>query len=264
MERRKGSRRWIGKSILSLCLTLALFWWWQPWEFDFIQKPVPSQTRVSLDEVGLLSSSARVLLITGHPDDAEFYLAGTLLRLKSAGAKVELVVCTDGDKSYYWWSDPEGNRRVRKAEQTRAMNAWGGQKVTFLGFFDGRLRDDEPVIRAVQREIERVRPTHLLLFDSEYPPRLSHADHRRAGDAALEAATRSHLPMWLMRFSTRAANCYVDTSGLWDERMRLVYIHESQFKHAYRIDRLIRSNSERDGKQAGVALAEGFRVSKTE
>jgi hypothetical protein len=40
----------------------------------------------------------RVLCIVAHPDDAEFFCGGTLLLLARAGAEVDLVVVTSGDK----------------------------------------------------------------------------------------------------------------------------------------------------------------------
>jgi len=37
-----------------------------------------------------------VLAVGAHPDDCEFYAGGTLAGLARAGARVTLVVCTDG------------------------------------------------------------------------------------------------------------------------------------------------------------------------
>ena len=38
------------------------------------------------------------MVITAHPDDAEFSFGGTVARLADAGAEVVYVVCTDGSQ----------------------------------------------------------------------------------------------------------------------------------------------------------------------
>ena len=48
----------------------------------------------------------RVLVVTPHPDDAEFWAGGTIARWVKEGATVRYVLCTDGDKGT---SDPTVN-----------------------------------------------------------------------------------------------------------------------------------------------------------
>ena len=41
---------------------------------------------------------AQVLVVTPHPDDAEFGAAGTVAHLKKEGKDVVYIVCTNGNK----------------------------------------------------------------------------------------------------------------------------------------------------------------------
>jgi LmbE family N-acetylglucosaminyl deacetylase len=41
---------------------------------------------------------AQVVVVTPHPDDAEYGVAGTVVRWVSQGKEVVYVVCTNGDK----------------------------------------------------------------------------------------------------------------------------------------------------------------------
>ena len=50
-----------------------------------------------------MTTPANVMVVTPHPDDAEFGVAGTVARWTSEGKDVIYVVCTNGDKGT---SDP--------------------------------------------------------------------------------------------------------------------------------------------------------------
>ena len=102
-------------------LTATLgFYFYQPVRVDLFPRPLPSPNPpVDPDAKGLFAKGARVALLTAHPDDAEYYAGGLLARLHKTGARVTLVVMTDGDKGFYPWEDAAANRRVRRAEQRR-------------------------------------------------------------------------------------------------------------------------------------------------
>ena len=249
-------------AVAILVWVLGLIYLWAPWQFDFINRVPPQNSpKIQLRPEEFIRQGVRVAVITAHPDDAEFYIGGTLLQLGRAGAVVQLIVTTDGDKSYYPFEDFQRNRRVRQEEQNEATRRWQGLPPIYLGFPDGRTRSSEAEVRGIQRELQRFQPDVVLAFDSAFPPRLSHGDHRFAGSAAEVAVERSGLPLWLLRYSTQAPNFWVDFSSLWDEKWALVLVHQSQFgqgrdKFVYR---LIRGSAERHGKEMGVTLAEGFR-----
>jgi LmbE family N-acetylglucosaminyl deacetylase len=255
---------------------LALFYWWQPWEFDVIprQPPKPNPP-VDPDSARLFARGTRITVITAHPDDAEFYLGGTLAKLRDAGAVLSLIVCTDGDKGYYPFEDAARNRRVRRDEQTRAAHQWGANDVVYLSYPDGRLTASDELIAKIESHLQRLKPEYVLAFDGEYPPRRSHADHRRAGDASAIAAPRVDSVKWLLKFSTIAANFYVDITDYWPEKKELLRVHHSQFVAERNdfgnrivgrtgnpwpfIESLVEGAALRDGREIGVEYAEGLR-----
>lgn len=261
-KRRNLRRRlWVYGSLIG---GFWAFWVWQPWEFDLFPRSIPAHNpALDPDSKALFSPKARVLLVTGHPDDAEFYLGGLLVRLHDAGAEIQLVAMTDGDKGYYPWEDSASNRRTRRAEQTEATSHWSVLEPTFLGFRDGRLGVGEREIEALRTRIAEFRPTWVLAFDSVYPPRFSHRDHRRSG-AIAEEAVRGTSVQWLMRFSTRAPNFVVDVTDQWEAHQKLLAIHRSQFfgERLNRVRNLVESNLADDGARIGVPLGVGFRCSR--
>jgi len=249
----------------SLVAVLWGLWVYQPYEYDFIPRRIPNPNPpVDPDSKTLFSPKARILVVTAHPDDAEFYIAGSLLKLAASGAEIHMAVCTDGDKSYYPWGDPSETRRIRRAEQVEAAAHYGCKDVVFFGHPDGRLRVDEPLVQHLTEEILRVRPNYVFAFDGEYPPRMSHQDHRRSGDGAQLAARRAGLPLWLMRYSTIAADYTIDITSQWEQQKELLKIHKSQF-HDNRLEmvtNMVESNAVEDGERISTTYAEGFRCTR--
>ena len=65
-----------------------------------------------------MSEAVDILVITAHPDDAEFGVAGTVARWTREGKQVVYVVCTSGDKGTSDRSmKPERLGEIRKKEQ---------------------------------------------------------------------------------------------------------------------------------------------------
>jgi LmbE family N-acetylglucosaminyl deacetylase len=238
------------------------FWIWQPWEFDLVErKPEKPLPRVDPDAKKLFAKRTRILLITAHPDDSEFYIGGTL-HLLSKTADIHQVIVTDGDKSYYGFlTNAEENRQVRQVEATAAKDAWKGKSISFLGYPDGRLRVTDDLVDELVEQIRTLKPDYVMAFDSDYPPRASHRDHRRTGEASALAVKKAGIPLWLMMFSTNAANYYVDVTDVWDQKEKLLAIHESQFngERLQGVSNMVAGRAEIDGEAAGVSLAEGFR-----
>ena len=77
------------------------------------------------------------VVISPHPDDAEFGTAGTVARWTKAGKRVVYVVCTAGDKGT---TDrhltPQALTDIREKEQMAAADRLGVAQVDFLGFPD--------------------------------------------------------------------------------------------------------------------------------
>lgn len=252
---------WIYGSLVGLLVGLYFY---QPIRIDFFPKPIPNPNPpVDPDSKRLFSQNARVMVVTAHPDDSEYYLGPFLLRLSKAGARIDLVVCTDGDKSYYPWQNGGDMRQVRRGEQLAAAKEWHAASVNFLGYPDGRLHPNKDVIADIRSMIQRYRPEWLITFDGEYPPRVSHGDHRSAGQAAAAAAAGSSVRIEML-FATHAPNYVADTSDFEDREKELLAIHASEFAgdKLQRVTDSVEGDASAEGDGAGFTFGAAFRCVK--
>jgi LmbE family N-acetylglucosaminyl deacetylase len=206
-----------------------------------------------------------VLVVTAHPDDSAFYIGAFLSRLGRSGAEIHQIICTDGDKAYYWiFAEPESLRQVRRREALDELHAWGGKDVLFLGRPDGRLRADSVLIDRIRRHIEEIQPEYVICFDDDYPPRVSHQDHRRSGQAATEAARNSPSVRWILHFSTHAPNWVCNVDKEWEDEKKLLQIHSSQFhgKHLEMVTNMVEETAMREGELINATYGEGFRCER--
>lgn len=259
---KKGNRRRI---IVygSLVLGLWGFYVYQPWELDIIPRELPKNNpAVDPDTATLFSPRARIVVVTAHPDDSEFYLGGPLLKLAAAGAEMYQIVITDGDKAYYPFEDHEQNRKVRRAEQLEASKQWKVKQIVFLSYPDGRLRVNDDVRSDLKRHLLKIQPNYVFSFDRDYPPRFSHQDHRRAGDAVVDIIGQIPSAKWLMLYSTQAPNYIFDTSKEHQGHMELLAVHKSQFygERLQRIRNMISEDASNKGDSIGKTFGIGVRA----
>jgi len=236
-------------------------YYWQPIRFEFFPPEAPVQSRVQPDEVGLLRSGARILLVMGHPDDSEFYLGGTLLQMARAGAVVRLVAMTDGDKAYYPCCVEPGLTERRRREQRYAASLWKGD-VVFLGFKDGRLPVNDETVALLVEEFESFDPDVIVSIDPVYRSRQSHSDHIDAGRNTLLAIEKWNRPVTVALCNTRAPNCFIEIERDWFGKTDLIAAHESQF-FGDRLDLIagfLAERAIREGEKAGLGMAESLRV----
>ena len=81
-----------------------------------------------------------MLVVTAHPDDVDFGVAGSIATWTDAGVAVTYCICTDGQAGGF---DDAVNRadipRIRRDEQLAAAAEVGVSDVRFLGHVDGEL-----------------------------------------------------------------------------------------------------------------------------
>jgi LmbE family N-acetylglucosaminyl deacetylase len=140
--------------------------------------------------------SQKVLVLTAHPDDAEFFAGGTLAKMAAAGAEVTILIATSGDKGSFEL-DATRLAEVRRMEALQAAGMLGVQEVAFLGYHDGELDRLEPGRLREQfvRAIRERRPDVLFSFDP-FAPFEDHPDHRAVAFAALEAVNFAPFPLY--------------------------------------------------------------------
>lgn len=142
------------------------------------------------------SKPAQVMVVTPHPDDAEYGVAGTVARWVTDGKEVVYVVCTNGDKGS---SDPRMKPEelvgIREEEQTTAARSLGVREVLFLRHPDQGLEDTPEFRKELVRLIRMYRPETVVTADP-YRRYVWHRDHRITGQVTLDAVfpyARDHL-----------------------------------------------------------------------
>jgi LmbE family N-acetylglucosaminyl deacetylase len=220
----------------------------------------------------------RVLVVTAHPDDAEFGAGGTVARLARQGCEVTYVILTNGDKGS---SDralpPERLVRMREEEQRNAARVLGVERVQFLGYADGELEDTRDLRRDVTREIRRWRPDLIIAQNPSrsYNLGISHRDHRVSGGVVLDCVyplARDHLsfPELLPEFEPHKVgevyvmqgenpHLVVDISDTIDLKLKALACHVSQVGHRLdAVEQRVRERARELGAPRGYAYAETF------
>ena len=133
------------------------------------------------------SKSAQVMIVTPHPDDAEFGAAGTVARWTGEGVDVVYVVCTNGDKGTSNTNlTPEELTPIREEEQLAAAKLLGVKEVVFLHHPDQGLDDTPEFRKEIVRLIRIYKPETVVTADP-YRRYVWHRDHRITGQVTLDA-----------------------------------------------------------------------------
>lgn len=221
---------------------------------------------------------AVVLAIYAHPDDAEVSCGGTLARWAAAGADVQVVLCTQGDKGS---SDPSVDPTVlaaqRLAEATAAGEVLGITAHHRLGRPDGEIDDDAvlrgelvAIIRAVRPDAVVAPDPTAVFFGGHY---VNHRDHRVVGWATLDSVAHAaanphyfrdagppHRAAALYLSGTLEPDVWVDITATIDAKAEAIARHESQVGEPGEwLRTVVRQRAEDAGREAGVAYAEAFR-----
>lgn len=225
----------------------------------------------------------KILIIVAHPDDIEFGAGGSAAVWAAQGAEMSYCIVTDGaGGSNSEDMIPERLVGIRRAEQAEAARIAGVTDVHFLGRRDGELVATVELRRQLTRLIRRLRPNRVVIMDptvvmiSEADHNyINHPDHRAAGEAALYAVFPSagsrlvmaelldeglepHNVSELYLLMADKPNIAVDITAVWDKKAAALLAHRSQLDESV-IDE-IHGWAVEAGKEAGVELAETFRV----
>jgi len=227
---------------------------------------------------------ARILVITAHPDDVDFGMAGTVATWTDAGIEVVYCIVTNGEAG---GSDPSVSRAeiviLRQAEQIAAAKCVGVSDVRFLGYPDGRLEASLDLRRDLARVIRQVRPDRVACPSPErnyarMPA--SHPDHRAAGSAALDAVypdarnpfafpelADEGLEPWIVPevwiSGSPQLTHFVDVTDTFDRKIAALRAHESQTSHMDNLGEMLRGWLSRSAAMGGLPegrLAEAFQV----
>jgi len=135
----------------------------------------------------MMREPAEVMVVTPHPDDAEYGVAGSVAHWTRQGKGVVYVVCTNGDKGTSDASmKPAKLAAIREQEQMAAADLLGVREVVFLRHPDQGLEDTAAFRKEIVRLIRSFRPETVVTSDP-YRRYIWHRDHRIAGQVVLDA-----------------------------------------------------------------------------
>jgi len=218
-----------------------------------------------------------VMAIVAHPDDAEFSSAGTLAKFAKEGKRVYIVVCTAGNKGS---PDPdmkdEDLAALREKEQLAASAELGITETIFLRNPDGELYPTLDFRRQVVEQLRRYRPDVVITHDPWRPYAL-HPDHRAVGTTVADAVYPTardaiyfpeHYQAGLMPwkvgeiwfYGAEKPDRYVDISETFPQKIAALRHHDSQVGRSNQLEERIRERVTEVGKEAGLPMAEAFKV----
>lgn len=187
---------------------------------------------------------SRVLVIQAHPDDAEYYVGGTIARMVEEGCVVNYATVTDGSKGTFDVNvDPKALSETRKREQRAAADALGVGELFFLDYPDGDLYPSLELRGRLVEIIRRIRPNIVMTLDAWLPYEI-HPDHRVTGLMASEATVFAgmpnfyreqilsgispHKPDLILLFATGSPNLFIDITKFMEKKAGAIMRHESQ------------------------------------
>ncbi len=220
-----------------------------------------------------------------HPDDAEFFCAGTLILLHQKGWQVHIASMTAGDCGSREMRGDE-IARVRVAEGTAAANKLGGEFYC-LGSRDLTVRYDPIYIRRTVELVRKVDPAIVITHSpQDYMP-----DHEFSSLLARNACfgapvpnfqteesppapATGHIPHLYYAAPAEGKNLFgepavysviVNISSVMDLKAEMLACHDSQrewLRAHHGMDQYLETMREWSaaiGRRIGVPYAEGFR-----
>ena len=223
----------------------------------------------------MTAEQAQVMVISPHPDDAEFGVAGTVARWVAEGKRVIYVICTSGDKGT---SDrnmkPEDLARIREQEQLAAARVLGVSDVIFLHYPDQGLEDTPGFRKELVRLIRIYRPETVVTADP-YRRYIWHRDHRITGQVALDAVypyARDHLAYpdllqeglephnvkEVLLWGAEEPNYHSDITSTFDIKLNALHCHQSQIADYTGLEEWLREWARELAQGEKFELAEAF------
>jgi LmbE family N-acetylglucosaminyl deacetylase len=225
----------------------------------------------------MATQQAQIMVITPHPDDAEFGVAGTVVKWVREGKDVVYVVCTDGDKGTSDVNmEPTKLAKIREQEQLAAARVLGVREVVFLHHTDQSLEDTPEFRKEIVRLIRMYQPDTVATVNP-YRRYVWHRDHRITGQVVLDAIfpyTRDHLSypellkeglqphkvkevlLWALQFDINYCSDITDT---FDIKMEALRCHKSQVGDRFpEMENWLRERARKMAGDEPYELAEAF------
>jgi bacillithiol biosynthesis deacetylase BshB1 len=176
-----------------------------------------------------------LLAVAPHPDDAELFCGGTLIRAADQGYRTGVLDLTAGELG------SRGTPETRRAEAERASAVLGLAVRRALGLGDARIRNDDESRARLVAAIRELRPRTVILpyYEGRHP------DHRVASELAYDACYLAglanypsdgepHRPTKLLyalayREHAPKPSFVVDISDAFERKLEALRCYASQF-----------------------------------
>jgi len=218
-----------------------------------------------------------VMVVSPHPDDAEFGASGTVACMVKRRREVNYIICTNGDKG-------TGDRKIKPAdlaktrqkEQRAAAQVLGVKNTIFLGIEDQQLENTAELRKKLVELIRTYRPTTVITVDPYNHYFWWHRDHRNCGQAVMDAIfpyARDHLSYpdllakdlephkvdELLLFNTDKPNYRFDITETFSLKLKALACHKSQvMEMGKEMSKRIREWSHQLAEEEEYELAEAF------
>lgn len=180
-----------------------------------------------------------ILAIGAHPDDAEIFMGGTIVRLKSEGYKVGVCDLTRGEAGTY------GSAEMRSMELQKACAVLGLDIRVTLDIPDGNVRNTEENRLKVIEVIRQYRPRIVFTFvdiltrhpDHYYTGLLVKESMFLAGLEKIKTNQPPYRPEALVQFPEliprRDPDVVVDITDFWEKKLESIKAYSSQVMVEY-------------------------------
>lgn len=137
----------------------------------------------------------RALVVTAHPDDESFLMAGVIHRIVATGGVVWLLCATAGEQGRAYVAEELHTTlgELRQNELQNAVSILGVNQFRMLGMPDGRVREHvAPLTDTCLQVIDEMLPNVVLSFNAD--GFTGHSDHVVVHDAARAACMSAGVP----------------------------------------------------------------------
>ena len=134
----------------------------------------------------------RVMVIGGHPDDADIICGCTAAKLIAKGCRVRFVAACNGDLGHHV-HDRKTIAAIRRQETLNAAKVWGLDGYDIYGYGDARCPNTIEARERVAAEIQDFEPDIIMTHrDCDY-----HVDHRAIGTLVKDCGYMLGCPHWI-------------------------------------------------------------------
>jgi len=218
-----------------------------------------------------------ILVISPHPDGAEFGAGGTIAKWTREGKRVVYVVCTSGEKGTESINiKPEELAKIREKEQLEAAKLLGVSEVVFLRYPDQGLEETPEFRKIIVTLIRKYRPKIVVTSDP-YRRYIWHRDHRIVGRVVLDAVFPYARDVWaypdlfkkglkphkvkeVWLWASENINYSSDITETFDLKLEALQCHKSQIKDDFKteMEKWLCQKVKDITKDRGFKLTEGF------